>query len=373
MKKTLVATGILSVALMGCSATGKKLEVKDNSISWKVAGNLPAPKGYDRQFGVAAPLYGKIGEYLIVAGGANFPKGTVLEGGSKTYYPDMFVMKEKGDKLEVVDRVMLPFETAHGTSITVPEGIYYVGGNTQTALSNKILLVSMVEGKIKVTEVGELPFTLTNSVATLKDGKIYMIPGGKTEFYAYDLATKKIEELEKFPGVARGQAVSQILSTNDSERMYVFSGASNIAQTDGYYYDFTTKKWNKAADIVIKGKPMTVAGGASIKLNSQEMLVMGGVNKEYFDNAVHQLGTLKDEEFQKFRQAYFGADSADFKFNREIVVYNATLNTWRTVGETPFVGHAGEGLVILNRKIFSINGEIKAGVRSEKIYVGTFE
>ncbi|MGL4945327.1 MAG: cyclically-permuted mutarotase family protein [Fusobacteriaceae bacterium] len=382
MKKMLLATGVLSLALMGCSSAGKKIEVKDNSISWKVAGNLPAPQGYEKQFGVAAPLYGVIGEHIIIAGGANFPKGTVLEGGPKTYYPDLFVLKEKDGKLEVVDKGMLPFETAHGSSVTAPEGIYYIGGNTQTGLSNKILLVAMENGKIKVSEAGELPFTINNATATYKNGKLYILPGSENgkpskKFYEFDLATKKTSELETFPGEMRSQAVSQILAQNGTDRMYVFSGMSpgitDITKTDGYFYDFATGKWAKAADIIIKGAPMTVAGGASVKLNSEEMLVIGGVNKQYFDNAVYQLGTLKGEELQKFRQAYFGADAAEYKFNREIVVYNSASNSWRTVGETPFMGPAGPGLVILNGKIFSINGETKAGIRSEKMYVGTFE
>lgn len=71
--------------------------------------------------------------------------------------------------------------------------------------------------------------------------------------------------------------------------------------------------------------------------------------------------------------ALMGCSSADYRFNREIMVYNGAENTWRTAGETPFTGPAGEGLVLLKGKIYSINGEIKAGVRSERIYVGTFE
>lgn len=380
MKKILMGSIILSMLFVGCSSLDGNKIVKENSISWKSAGEIPAPKGYEKQLGLAAPLFGTIDSYVVVGGGANFPHGTVLEGGPKVYYKDIFLMKETNEKLEVVKHSELPFETAHGSSYTTPEGIYYVGGNLSTGISNKVLLISLKENKkeLEINDMGEIPFTLTNGTIVVKDKNIFILPGkenGKDSknFYRYNTVTKKTEKLANFPGEVRSQSVSQILKVNGKEKMFVFSGMSNITHTDGWAFDFEKNSWTKVADIVINKEKITLAGGTSVKLNSSEMMVIGGVNKEYFDNAVKQLGTLKGDELSKFKQDYFGAEPNDYKFNKVMAIYNAETNSWRTAGDIPFQAPAGAAVVKVGNKIFSINGEIKAGVRSERIYKGEIE
>ncbi|MCJ8341484.1 MAG: hypothetical protein MJH09_01325 [Cetobacterium sp.] len=55
------------------------------------------------------------------------------------------------------------------------------------------------------------------------------------------------------------------------------------------------------------------------------------------------------------------------------MIYNAKTNNWKSLGEVPFNAPCGEGLVLIGNKIYSINGEIKPGVRTEKMYIGTIE
>ena len=72
-----------------------------------------------------------------------------------------------------------------------------------------------------------------------------------------------------------------------------------------------------------------------------------------------------------FRDYYFRADPYEFRFNSDILIYNADSDTWRTIGESPFDPNAGAALLLIGNKIYSINGEIKAGVRTDKMFVGT--
>ena len=88
------------------------------------------------------------------------------------------------------------------------------------------------------------------------------------------------------------------------------------------------------------------------------------------DWAVSNLGSLKDQELADFKAKYFGADVAEFKWNNQILVYNAKTNTWRSIGQIPFNAPCGEGLVYAGDSIISINGEVKPGVRSNRIYQG---
>ena len=59
--------------------TGSAQE-KDTCLS----GHLP---GYPLPKGVSAPFAGFIGDWLVVAGGCNFPDIPASEGGKKVYYP----------------------------------------------------------------------------------------------------------------------------------------------------------------------------------------------------------------------------------------------------------------------------------------------
>ena len=101
------------------------------------------------------------------------------------------------------------------------------------------------------------------------------------------------------------------------------------------------------------------------------MLVIGGFNKAVYDDAVYNLGNLKGNELSNFKQEYFGADPYKFNWNRNVLIYNCESNSWRTIGEIPFDAPCGEGLVLIGNKIYSIKGEIKPGIRTDKMYIGT--
>ena len=163
-------------------------------------------------------------------------------------------------------------------------------------------------------------------------------------------------------GKGRTQSVAQVLENH----LYVFSGGDMTAYTDGYKYNFETGKWEEAAPVKINGREISLLGAGSVKLNEKEMLVIGGFNKEIYDDAVKKLGTLRGQELLKFKASYFGADPDEFKWNREVLIYNAHTNSWKSIGELPFNAPCGEGLAITENKIYSVNGEIKPGVENTK-------
>ena len=162
------------------------------------------------------------------------------------------------------------------------------------------------------------------------------------------------------------QCVAQILNGN----LYVFSGGGSIAYTDGYKYDINSNTWSKVSPVKLGNKEISLYGANSVKLNEDEMLVIGGFNKAVYDNAVHNLDTLKGDELADFRENYFGADPYEFNWNKEILVYNAKSDAWSSLGQVPFDAPCGEGLVLLDENIFSINGEIKPGIRTNRMYSG---
>jgi len=365
---SIIVGGIASNSLPA-SAAVKNVE----KITWQHAGDLEAQKGFDKNIGVAGVLSGRIGNYVVVGGGANFPNGTVLDGGKKKTYPDLYLLENNNGKLKVKEHTTLPNEIGYGSSVTTDKGIYYIGGSTNADAANDITLITLDNSnKLKYKKVGDLPFTFSNGIAAEYKGKLYIglgNQGGKdsTKLYEYDLESKEIKELAPLPDkTSMNQCVAQILNGN----LYVFSGGGSIISTDGYKYDISSNAWSKVSSVKLGNNEISLYGANSVKLNEYEMLVIGGFNKTIYDNAVYKLGTLKGDELAKFRQGYFGADSYEFNWNKEILVYNAKTNLWHSLGQVPFDAPCGEGLVLTNENIFSINGEIKPGIRSNRMYSG---
>jgi N-acetylneuraminate epimerase len=361
----------------------EKVEVKASAaqhansierITWEHAGELEAQKGFDENIGTAGVLAGSFKDYLIVGGGANFPYESVLDGGAKQHYSDIYVLKKEKNQLTMVEHTNLDHEIGYGSSITTNKGVYYIGGSPEAEYADDILFLTIDKNKkLNVEKIGDLPFTISNGVAVEKDGKLYIGLGkqnGKdsNKLYEYDLKTSETKELAPIPGeTARNQSVAQLLGEN----LYVFSGGGSIAYTDGYKYDIEKNTWSKVASVEVDGKEISLLGANSVQLNKNEMLVIGGFNKTIYDDAVEKLGTLQGEELAAFRTQYFNADPHEFNWNKEILIYNAQNDTWRTIGKVPFDAPCGAGLVLMNKDLYSINGEIKPGVRTNAIYSGT--
>ena len=378
MKKKFLVAAIASMVVLGGNIGGKasasESEKSVERITWEHGGELEAQKGFDKNIGTAGVLSGSYKDYVIVGGGANFPYETVLNGGVKKHYSDIYVLKKDNNNLTMVEHTNLNHEIGYGSSVTTEEGVYYIGGSPEKEYADDITLLTVGQNKkLKVSKIGDLPFTFSDGVAAEKDGKLYIGLGkqnGKesNKLYEYDLKTSKTRELASIPGESvRNQSVAQILNGN----LYVFSGGGSVAYTDGYKYNIEKNKWSKVSSVKVGKKEISLLGANSVKLNKDEMMVIGGFNKEVYDHAVKNLGSLQGEELLAFRTKYFNTDPVDFNWNKDILIYNAKKDTWRSVGKVPFDAPCGEGLVLMGKNIYSINGETKPGVRTNIIYSGT--
>ena len=356
-------------------ASQKTLSIENNRLVWDYAGSLPAQKGFDKNIGTAGLLQGIIGDYIVVGGGANFPEA-LEKGGKKVTHKDLYLLKDVNGKLKTIEQVQLDYPIAYGASVSVKEenAIYYLGGSPDSEHMRDVLKVTLKNGKLKTEIYAKLPLGFENGVAQYKDRKIYYGVGkienseGKNvnsnKFYVFDLKTKETKELAEFPGEARQQTVGQILNN----KFYVFSGGSNISYVDGYAYDFKTNTWKKVADVVVDNEKILLLGANSIKISENRMLVIGGFDYNLWNEANYHLSNLKDEKLKAYKASYFGAEPQSYNWNRKILIFDATKNSWKSIGEVPFDAPCGAALLLMNNNIYSINGEIKPGVRTERMY-----
>lgn len=372
MRKFTIFILLLSVFLGG--------QAHAASFEWREAGSLPTPIGFSKSIGVAAPLAGVLDGYLIVGGGTNFPNKPVAERGQKEWYSDLFLfgVDDKGN-LKLEEHSALPYKTSGGVSISRPEGIYYFGGENAEGDSDVVLMISWKEkGKsLTVKQVGKLPFTWASGSGAYHDGIVYLLPGrvdkkASNEFYSYEISSGEVKKLASLPGEQRSQSVSAVIKNAEGDFcFYTFGGLSPLTQTDGYSYKIKSGEWKAAAGAELNGKPFALGGGAAVALSDTEILALGGVNKEIFDDATKKMGELKDEALEKYRVDYFNWEPAKYLFSDEIMVYDSVKNMWRSDGKLTFPGGAGPiGLVKDGNVVWFISGERKPGVRTEKVQRG---
>lgn len=341
----------------------------NNVVEWTRIGEIPAQKGYSENIGTAGHLFGVLDGKLVVGGGANFPNGSVVEGGKKVTHTDIYLMDEENDNLKVIEHTQLKYPVAYGSSTCSEDAIYYLGGCPEKEHSASITKVFLNDGKLESEEIGKLPKALENCISEYLDGKIYFGIGNiggenSTEFYSYNIETGDIETLAAFPGEARNQCVSCVFGNT----IAVFGGGSNVAYTDGYLYSIENNAWEKLSDIEIDGETISVLGAGAVKISDDEMLVIGGFNKDLWKEAVHKLSTLQGEEKQAYRVQYFGQEPEKCNWNREMLVYNAKENKWRTLGKISFNAPCGNALLKSGNRIYSVMGEIKPGMRTPYVH-----
>lgn len=88
-----------------------------------VAGFPAAEPGYS--LGVSACYAGRIGDYLVVAGGCNFPEA----GKPKKYYAGVYAARMDRATLQWRLVGFLPEAAAYGATVTCGDSLLFLGGN----------------------------------------------------------------------------------------------------------------------------------------------------------------------------------------------------------------------------------------------------
>jgi N-acetylneuraminate epimerase len=355
-------------------------------IAWKTAGQLPAPEGFINPIGISGAYSAFLGDYLIVAGGANFPKGhPFFEQGKKSFYSDIFVFDTRDDQLNLIARGHLPMQAGHGATVVVDNSLYLVGGkNNEQAFDSIIKLSLDSDKKPTATVIGKLPFTWDSGGAAWNNDALYVFAGKQNgqvsnQVCKYSFNSQACIDSEKTPAVP-GLKRSDFPAINHKGHFYVFggfniaAGKDNYVLTDAYAFDFNKARWKTLPPITVDNKPFSVVGGGVASLANNQLVLLGGVNRNIFNNAIFQLTTRKGEDLEAFKRHYFSLSEADINFSRRQVIYGISDNAWHALSEkVPFFGGAGPLTVTQKgNSVYWVSGEIKPVIRSPNVYIGSY-
>ena len=371
-------------------AFSQKKEV--NHVDWKTAAQLQNSDG-SLSIGYAGPINGISNEVLIVSGGANFPDKMPWEGGKKSYSKTIHVLEKCKDQYTWNTQVKgeLPEAIAYCGSTSTDLGVVYVGGENENGLSNKSYLLKWNTAKKEVEAISlpDFPLAIANISLTHIGNVVYAVGGDEATkssnfFASLDLneSNPKWKTLPNLP-LALANAVVIAQKGKGGTNIYVVGGRTKTAtgisdlHNTTFVFDLKNQSWSTAAPISDGKNSTNFSAGAGVAVGSHSVLIVGGDNGVIF----HQIETY----LSQIAQAKSDEEKAELiakknklvtnhpGFYNGILLYNTLTDQWSKIGELPFLPHVTTPAVLWDKKIILSNGEIKPGIRTPNVMLGTIK
>lgn len=394
----------LTLAAMASLADAK-------TIAWDRLTDLPDREGFAGVFAGVAKDAEK--DFLVVAGGANFPNGRPWEeekNPTKIYYRGVLTLELGRDDARWERKPgVWPTPVAYGMSVTLPERgtcLFLGGKNVDAERDQERALASAWEvglekGTLVRREIPPLPVPLVEGVAGAVDGKVIVAAGATNnsdEAASGFVTSRRVflldtelpeaewawEELPWLGDEVRGRVYA--VGGVRGEKFYVFGGrdfanenpeasAERVTQVnldllaDCYVLDLETREWKGLADMP---HGMSAAPSAAVPAGNSHFLMLGGVSAAFWR-----------KQFED-RPELGGAGYEHPGFDPTVWAYDTITDTWAKAGRMPTEikeDHASNAaastwvpvttpVVFWNDKFIVPTGEIKPGVRSPQVLVG---
>jgi cyclically-permuted mutarotase family protein len=363
-----------------------------NHIEWKKGAHLQNADG-TISLGFAGAINGITNDVLIVSGGANFQDKMPWEGGKKHYSKEIHVL-QKCDNTYVWNKKVssvLSEPIAYCGSTSTDLGVVYVGGENENGLSNKafILKWNASKNEVEIKSLPNFPVAITNIGLTHIGNVVYAIGGDEAtkssnDFLSLDLNSKNPEwkTLPKLP-IALANSVTVVQKDKNGINIYVIGGRTKtptgISDLHNTTFVFNIKKqiWESRANISDGKNTTNFSAGAGVAVGNHSIVIVGGDNGETFHKIETYLSQIaktdSPEEKAKLAAEKNKLNTNHGGFYKGILVYNTRTDSWSTIGEMPFLAHVTTTATLWNDDIVLSNGEVKPGIRTPDVMLGTIK
>lgn len=361
-------------------------------IEWEKAAQLQNADGTP-SLGFAGAINGISNNALIVTGGANFQDKMPWEGGKKHYSKEIHVLQNTNNQYHWNKKVTstLPEPIAYSGITTTKFGVLYVGGENENGLSNQCYLLNWNADKeeVETKNLPDFPFAITNIALTNIDNIVYAIGGDQAKnssdlFFSIDLSSTNPEwiSLPKLP-FALANAVAVVQKDKEGTNIYVVGGrtktASGISDLHNTTLAYNIKKqiWENRATICDGKNTMNFSAGAGVAVGDHSIVIVGGDNGTTFHKIETFLSQIaqsnSEEEKTRLITEKNKLNTTHTGFFNGVLLYNTLTNKWSKIDELPFLAHVTTTATIWNDKIVLSNGEIKPGIRTPDVMLGTLK
>lgn len=380
---------ILSLLIMSTTdAFSQKKAV--THIQWKKAAQLQNADG-SISLGFAGAINGITNDVLIVSGGANFQDKMPWEGGKKHYSKEIHVLQKCNTTYSWNKNVRstLPEPIAYCGSTSTDLGVVYVGGENENGLSNKafILKWNAAKNDVETTSLPNFPLAITNIALTHIGNVVFAIGGDEATkssdlFFSLDLnsSNREWKSLPKLP-LALANSVAVVQKDKDARNIYVIGGRtktpSGISDLHNTTFVFNLKKqiWESRTNISDGINTTNFSAGAGVAVGKNSILIIGGDNGTVFHKIETYLSQISKtdspEEKAKLAAEKNMLNTNHDGFYKGILLYNTLTDSWSKIDELPFLAHVTTTATMWNNEIVLSNGEIKPGIRTPDVMLGT--
>ena len=359
--------------LTGCQSQVKS---EDISLRWEIFTNLT---GSEHGIGLAGPVTGIVGEFLMVGGGANFPDALPWEGGKKVYHDEASLFSLK-DSAQIPVSVKLPYPLAYPANCAVGDGFLYAGGENAGGPLAKVIRVKWINDQPEFNFLADLPVATTNASA-VSIGDVVYLAGGETK----ERASAQLLRLDLNNVSGGWKALANIphpvsnmvlLSTQDGKSIYLIGGrqktASGISDlfSQVYVYHPDKDSWEEKQSL-----PYALSAGTGSAINEHTLALFGGDKGETFHKTelkIREINQEADPEKKKILEA----EKAEIQsrhpgFEGRVLYFHIQENQWSEGELIPFTSAVTTTAIKDGNNIFIPSGEIRAGVRTPQILKGT--
>lgn len=354
------------------------------TVEWKSCPPIPPRGGMEVQFGLAGPLAGADGNYVLVAGGANFENGMPWRGGAKSYHDEIFLLKglAEGKYSWEVQKMKLPHPLAYSACVNTGSGFVSLGGENENGPVNLVFNFSFSNGKIKMNPLPGLPEAVTAAGATLLDNMIYVAGGldknGATDgFYVLSL-TQSASGWKKLPPLPAKLSHVVVVAQNagDDPAVYVFGGRNKTTEVSEFFstvykYSVRRNSWAKVSDIETGGKKTGLSAGTGFAFGKNHIILFGG-DRGIFFNQTERINLQLEAESNPAKKETLLKGKDDFLtshpgFSNLVLDYNTVTGEWSEIGAVPFETPVTTVVFRWNQNFVVPSGEIRPGVRTDRV------
>lgn len=351
-------------------------------IVWHEAGVLPTINKEQSHIGLSGTICGIIGNELFIGGGNNFPSGLPWEGGSKKYYNDVFVYGVKNDTLIYSSSFKLPIHVAYAAVAQTPDKIIYAGGENETGAIYTVYSIQKSYGTsgFDVITWPNLPEALTNAVSVATNYAVYVFGGANNKGVSNKVWALYFDNIK-----AGWKHVSTMplpttfaAATLLNGQVYIMGG--RCKGSDGiskiynqvFAWDIENNTWYEKAKL-----PETVSAATAVTSNDSSILFIGGDKIVVFHEVemlAAKIAATSDTTIKKeLTVIKNNLQKTHPGFSKDVLKYNSVSNTWGPYAQLSFTAPVTTHAFINNNKIYLPAGEIKPGIRTPKIWVGSFK
>jgi len=353
-------------------------------MDWKTVPPIPPRKGMITQFGMAGPISGADGNFVLVAGGANFENGLPWRGGVKKYHDEIYLLEEKTDGTffwsESEQR--LPVAMAYAACVPLENGFIGIGGETDHGALRKVIRFKFADGVVKMDSLPELPVAVS-SAAAVRIGQTIFVMGGMDPqratngFYSLQMnhlsgGWKRLPDLP----AALSHAVGVAQSDGKEEAVFLIGGRSKTKELTEFFgnvwkFSPAAATWNLESEISFNGQTIKLAAGTGFAIGKNRIVLLGGDRGILF-NQTEQMNLDIENQHDVVKKESLLHQKDDFLmrhpgFSRHILLFETDSKSWKSLGEIEGDAPATTVIFPWKDKFVVPSGEIRPGVRSDKV------